>query len=95
MKKLCLVVAVLMVVAAPALATVNITCTQAPGTRMVTVNYAVMSEPNKVRAFALDITVNNAAKIIEVNDLNPNYWVYPGSIVIVNGAGNRRWFAGC
>ena len=83
MKKLGLVVAVLMVVAAPALATVNITCT-ADG-NIVTVNYAVASEPNKVRAFALDITVDSPAWINDVNNLNAKYWVYPGSIVIVNG----------
>jgi hypothetical protein len=87
MKKLCLVVAALLVVAAPALADVTLTCTQAPGTMKVTVNYAV-TDPNKVRAFALDITVDNGAKIIEVNDLNANYWVYPGSIVIINGEVN-------
>jgi hypothetical protein len=86
MKKLGLITAVLMVVAAPALATVNITCT-ADG-NMVTVSYAVVSEPNKVRAFGLDIMVDSPAKINDVNNLNPKYWVYPGSIVIVNGEVN-------
>jgi len=88
MKKLGLIGAVLLVVAAPALATVTITCTQVPNTRMVDVSYAVSGDPNKVRGFALDVTVNNGAKIIDVNNLNVNYWVYPGSIVIVNGEVN-------
>jgi hypothetical protein len=90
MKKLGLVVAVLMVAAAPALATVNITCT-ADG-NVVSVKYSVVgyptTEPNKVRAFALDITVDSPAKINTIDYKDPNYWVYPGSIVIVNGEVN-------
>jgi hypothetical protein len=86
MKKLGLVVAVLMVVAAPALAAVNITCT-ADG-NIVTVSYEVSGEPNKVRAFALDITVQNPANINTIDYNDPNYWVYPGSIEIVNGEVN-------
>ena len=86
MKKLGLVAAVLMVVAAPVWASVSITCTQVPGTKMVTVSYEVVgyptTEPNKVRGFALDITVNSEAKIIDVNTLNAKYNIYPGSIVI-------------
>jgi len=82
-KKLGLIAAVLMVVAAPVWASVDITCTQVPGTRMVTVSY-VVNEPNKVRGFALDITVDSGAKIIDVNEsfLNASYNIYPGSIVI-------------
>jgi len=87
MKKLCLVVAVLMVAAAPALATVNITCT-ADG-NVVTVNYAVVNDPNKVRAFALDIMVDSPAKINSIDYNDPNYWVFPGSIVIVDGEVNN------
>lgn len=85
MKKLCLVVAVLMVAAAPALADVDITCTYDIDSNTVTVNYSV-SEPNKVRAFALDITVDSPAAINTIDYNDPNYWVYPGSIVIASGA---------
>jgi hypothetical protein len=48
----------------------------------------VAPEPNKVRAFALDITVDNPAKINTIDYNDPNYWVYPGSIEIVNGEVN-------
>jgi hypothetical protein len=91
MKKLCLVLAVLMV-ATPAWAVVNITCSQVSGTKMVDVSYQVVSEPNKVRGFGLDITVDSGAKIIDVNSypVYPTnyvgkYWVYPGGIVISGG----------
>jgi hypothetical protein len=59
---------------------------------MVDVSYQVVSEPNKVRGFGLDITVDNGAKIIDVNSYPvypTNYvgkfWVYPGGIVISGG----------
>jgi hypothetical protein len=100
MKKLGLIGAVLLLVATPVWAVhsrVDITCT-ADG-NVVTVNYKVnptADEPNKVRALALDIMVDNPAKINDVNNYpvyNVNdptsyqqkYWVYPGSIVITNG----------
>jgi hypothetical protein len=54
----------------------------------VTVNYRVVGEPNKVSAFALDITVDSGAKIKSISNLSSDYWVYPGSIQIVNGEVN-------
>lgn len=83
MKKLGLVMAVLMVVTAPVWATVTITCTPGAGAdcNLVTVSWA-SNEPNKVRAFALDITVDSGAKIVSVSDPNVKYNIYPGSIVI-------------
>jgi hypothetical protein len=54
----------------------------------VTVNYRVVGEPNKISAFALDITVDSGAKIKSISNLSSDYWVYPGSIVIVNGEVN-------
>jgi hypothetical protein len=91
MKKIGLVAVVLML-AAPVWASVNITCTQVPGTAMVTVSYAVVGEPNKVSGFGLDITVDGGAKIIDVNgyavyptNYVGKYWVYPGGIVISGG----------
>jgi hypothetical protein len=90
MKKLGLVVAVLMVVAAPAWARVDIKCSNSG--KVITVSY-VVSEPNKVSGFGLDITVDSGAKIIDVSNYplvttNGKYWVYPGSIDIVNGEVN-------
>jgi hypothetical protein len=75
--------AVLMV-ATPSWAVVTITCTPGTGAdcNLVTVSWAVSSEPNKVRAFALDITVDSGAKIVSVSDPNAKYNIYPGSIVI-------------
>jgi len=91
MKKLGLVVAMLLVVAAPAWARVDITCTNAG--KVVTVNYTVVGDPNKVSGFGLDITVDSGAKIIDVSNYplvatNGKYWVYPGSIDIVDGEVN-------
>jgi len=87
---------VLLVAAAPVWAAksrVDITCT-AEG-RVVIVHYKVnptVEEPNLVRGFGLDITVDNGAKIIDVCDYpvypgnyEKKYWVYPGSIVISDG----------
>jgi hypothetical protein len=85
MKKV-LVTLVVFALALPAWAAVNISCT-ADGNQ-VTVNYAVSGEPNKVSGFGLDITVDSGAKITSISDLNSKYWVYPGSIVILNGEVN-------
>jgi hypothetical protein len=83
MKKLGLVMAVLMV-ATPVWARVDITCTAPADSCDVTVSYKVVGESNSVRGFALDIMIDQGAVIKEVymNSLDPNYWVYPGSIVI-------------
>jgi hypothetical protein len=99
MKKLGLVVAVLLIATAPVWAAtksqVDITCTNTG--RVVTVNYkvtpALPQEPNKVRAYALDIWVDSGAKIIDVNNYplgytTGKYWVYPGSIDINSTTGN-------
>lgn len=79
MKKFVFALAVLML-AAPAFARVDVSCT-ADGNE-VTVSYDASTAPELVRAFALDITVDNGAKITAVSDVNAAYWVYPGSIVI-------------
>ena len=51
----------------------------------VTLSYSVTG-PNNVRAFALDITVDSGATIDSISNLNTDYDIYPGSIVIVGGA---------
>lgn len=75
---------VLFALATPTLARVNVYCTT--DCNSVTVNYVF--DGNNVRAFALDIQVDSDANIIDVNEgsLNADYWVYPGSIVIVSGS---------
>jgi len=85
MKRIILVVAVL-VFAAPALAAVDITCT-AVGDEII-VEYNASGEPNLVRAFALDITVDGDAVIESMSDFNADYYIYPGSIVILDGEVN-------
>ena len=37
------------------------------------------TEPNLVRAFALDVKLDNDVNIIEVNDVNECYNIHPGS----------------
>ena len=82
MKKFSLILAVLLM-AAPALARVDIICSN--DGNEVTVSYNVTGEPNKVRAFALDIVIDSGT-ITDVNDdVNSDYTIYPGSIVITGG----------
>ena len=82
MRKFSLIVAVLLF-AAPAWATVHITCS-CDGD-VVTVSYTVDSEPNKVRAFALDITVGSGTITAVDDSVSSWYTIYPGSIVIEDG----------
>jgi hypothetical protein len=88
MRKFLLVVMVL-ALTAPAFAAVDVNCT-VDGNE-VTVQF-VNTDPNHVRAFALDIILDNAsgfdadwalkfdANVVSIDNLEPNYWVYPGSI---------------
>jgi hypothetical protein len=81
MKRFSLILVVLLL-AVPALATVKITATDLGG-GVVSIDYTVTSEPNLVRAFALDITVTDG-NIIEVNDFdagedNGGFGIYPAS----------------
>lgn len=91
MRKMFLVLAVL-VFATPALAGVDITCA-AVGNE-VTVSFD-STEPNLVRAFALDITLDNDVNIVSVSDFSAGYDIYPGSIVIVGGAVDSNGSAVC
>jgi hypothetical protein len=50
-----------------------------------TINYGG-ADPNRVRAFALDITVNNSRTITAVTCSNSSYYIYPGSISILAGS---------
>ena len=83
MKKMVLVLAVLLF-AVPAMATVTITCT-ADGNE-VSVWYDATSESELVRAFALDIIASDDANIVKMDSFDPNYPIYPGSIVISSGS---------
>lgn len=88
MKKFAFLLAML-VLAAPAMATVTVSCVVVDTT--VTVSYA-STEPNEIRAFALDITVNSgtitsvtAAKEGESTSASKGYGIFPGTIYIVDG----------
>jgi hypothetical protein len=82
-RSLFLIMALLL--AAPAMATVTITCTdEGGGGGVCQISYIVSGEPAKVRAFALDVTVDNGATIESVTDYKPGegnkYGIFPGSI---------------
>ena len=47
---------------------------------LVRLAYDATSESNSVRAFALDITIEGDANIVDVNCLSGDYNIYPGSI---------------
>jgi hypothetical protein len=85
MKKMIFALAVLMITA-PVWAAVTVSCTDEGGGVCAVRFDATGEEPNLVRAFALDITLDNDAKIIAVDDsVNADYYIYPGSIVITGG----------
>jgi len=74
MKKIILIMALLLI-AAPAMATVTITCS-GDDEGVVTVSYTATG--NDVRAFALDVNAVDA-NITSITRLDPNYFVHPGS----------------
>ena len=80
MKKIILTLAVL-ILAAPALGSIDITCDCNPDTNEVTVTVAD-SESGRPRAFALDFTASNAADVLSVSGLSAGYPIYPGQIDI-------------
>jgi hypothetical protein len=86
MRKLCFVVTALLL-AAPALATVQITCHQIVGQDPpeVAVDYNAVSDGNLPRAFGLNITVDSNEVISAITAVNDKFWVYPGTIQIVGG----------
>jgi hypothetical protein len=80
-----LVLIMALLLAAPALGTVTITCTDA-GSGVLQINYDVSGEPAKVRALALDITVDSGV-IFSDTDANSysggegnKYGIFPGKI---------------
>ncbi|MHC4623934.1 MAG: hypothetical protein ACYS4W_08530 [Planctomycetota bacterium] len=75
---------VALLMAAPAFADVDITCAQVADEPNVIVSFN-NTEGTAVRAFALEITASDG-NIVAVECLNAGYYVYPGSIVIVDGS---------
>jgi hypothetical protein len=81
------------VLASPAMATVTIDCND-EGSGVVRISYTVTGEPNLVRAFALDVSVDDG-NIVAISDYNvgecnsvkKGYGIFMGGIVI-DGSGN-------
>jgi len=85
MRTMILALAVILL-AAPAWATVYITATDEGG-GVVAIDYSVVSEPNLVRAFGLDITVTEG-NIVDccdyaVGDDNYGYGIFPGTFGVL------------
>jgi hypothetical protein len=80
MKKIVLALVVLML-ATPAWSAVTITAEQVGSTNDVDIWYETTGtgDGNEIRAFGLDITVSTEAEIRSISNLDPNYWVYPGT----------------
>jgi len=96
MKKILLVIAML-IIAAPVLATVSVTATD-KGSGVVEVKYNC-SAAEKVRAFALDITVDNGLTISNIRDYNAGeskvpgggYGIFPGKFAEYINASGPNW----
>ena len=80
-RSLFLIMALLL--ATPALGTVTISCTD-EGSGVVSIDYVVSGEPAKVRAFALDVSVDANATIEVASDFDTGvgnvYGIFPGTI---------------
>jgi hypothetical protein len=74
----------MLLLVAPAMAVVTVTCADEGGGVAVVSYDASVGETELIRAFGLDITAS-AGTIVSVTDVNPNYYIYPGTIVIVDG----------
>lgn len=72
---------VTLLIAAPAMAAVDLSCELTADT--LTISYDASSEAELVRAFALDVVLSNGT-IDSVASTNSDYWVYPGTIDIVD-----------
>jgi hypothetical protein len=85
MKKILLALAILLI-ANPAWAGLTITATQPDDCNTVQISYDMDdTDSNLPRAFALEISLDNDANMGPVTYVNPEFYVYPGSIVITGG----------
>jgi len=92
MKKIIVILALVAVACAPAMAAIEI-CSEKSG-NTVTVKYKVLSGPNSVRAFALDLSVSTGT-VTGVTCSNASYYVYPGSIQIQGGSVCGTCYGSC
>jgi hypothetical protein len=66
----------------PVRADVYITLSHVQDTNVVAISFDATTETNLVRAFGLDVQLDNDANVISATGLSVDYWVYPGSIQI-------------
>ena len=87
MKKMIFVLTALLL-AAPAMAGLTISCSQkgeyGQGYAAVEISYVATADANIPRGLGLEVTVDSGVTItgVESGSEDPNYWVYPGSIII-------------
>ena len=97
MRKIATILAVLLL-ASPAMAAVSITITPGPGDCNATISYSDDGDPCYVRAFALDITVDDgnivavdAAMAGDCNATDKGYGIFPGSFARVIDVAAPNW----
>lgn len=91
MRKIVLLFLAVLFMAVPAMATSTVTITCTPSkvgdVNWVTVHYA--SDPCRIRAFGLDITLGavdgNITQVVPLDPCGTKYRIYPGQISIING----------
>jgi hypothetical protein len=89
MRKILFVLVGLFVLAAPAIARQDVSCEADLTT--VTVSYEVVGGGSLIRAFGLDISVDNGATIESVGSFDPNYYVAPGTYTYNAQTGDVDW----
>jgi hypothetical protein len=68
------------------MAGITISCEEvADACGVVEIWYETDDPQDLIRAFALDISVSDGNVALDEASLDPNYWVYPGQIVIESG----------
>ena len=73
----------MLLLAAPVMAATTITCVD-EGNGVVRIDYDATAD-TEVRAFGLDVEVDASAQVSAVIEVNPNYYIYPGTIQITDG----------
>jgi hypothetical protein len=91
MKKIAFVLVALLM-ATPAIASVDISVADGPGPNDITISFDASGEPNLVRAFALEILIDDPCmSIAAVNCVSGDYTIYPGSIAIDSNGFVSSW----
>ena len=88
MKKILLVLTVL-ALTAPCWAAVSVSCSYVG--EDVTVDYNCVGDANDIRAFGIQISVDNGGVISDVNVNDADYYIFPGSIDINSQGGVEAW----